>query len=65
MPPIADFVPVWDTAFDLARDHDTKAIRVTLPVDVLTAERSIVAFMAGGGGRGELEVTVNGARRGP
>ncbi|MGE0442746.1 MAG: hypothetical protein AB7S39_19865, partial [Gemmatimonadales bacterium] len=65
MPPIADFLCVWDTAFDLTTGDDTKTIRASLPPDVHIESKGVVAFMAAATSRAVLEVLVNGARRGP
>lgn len=65
MPIAADYLAIWDT--DLTLEHGTPARRLpfALPTDLARAERAVLGFLVSGENAAELEVRVNGARRGP
>lgn len=65
MPGAADYLAIWDT--DLTLEHGTPARRLpfALPADLAQGERAVLGFVVSGENAAELEVRVNGARRGP
>lgn len=62
---VADYVPVWDTGFTLSPGDPIKEVLVGLGADLAPLERGVIAFLVETNGLSEVEVLVNGARRGP